>query len=220
MLRFFISTGLILVCSNLFGQQIRVGLEGSPGISYYFASKNIPGVKSEPKFNYAVGGKAIIQLKDSVLFLETGFQYQQRGFKQIEAPLKTENLDIRINKSYYAIPLLVRLEFSNWFVALGPTFENYLKTKYNDVKSGTQRVIEFPPYGKFHWDKMGLEFNAGYSFNFLKRFTFNPHVNYNMGGYYRFKNFKQTGFDYNIEAGFTLLYGFNWKEPPIEQPKF
>jgi len=220
MIRYFVTVGLIFFIADLFGQQVRFGLEGSPGIGYYFDSNNTPGVKSEPKFNYAVGGKAIIQLKDSVLFLETGFQYQQRGSKQTGIPLVTEKVDINIDHAFYAIPLLIRVEFSNWFLTVGPTFEKYIETRYFDAINGKKRAIEFPPFGKIYSDKLGFEFNAGYNINLFKGVSFCPHLNYNMGRFYRFKQSNQTGFVYNIEAGFTLLYGFNWKKPPIEQPKF
>lgn len=157
-----------------FGQKSRIGFKLLPGLAdvhEQFEKQNFQNTL-RPRFTFNFGGQYILQLKDSLIFVETGIYYTDRGNVQKDFIIQyyylggdsTTTSDIYYHHYYISIPILFRLEIKNLYASIGPTFDYYLKTKRvwtpeeDKVEKGGLRRSFFKNV------KLGVDLNIGGQF--------------------------------------------------------
>ena len=179
-----ISILIILACGILTAKtqtsRSSVGIKLLPGFTdshdpfegKYFQSKIVP------RFMFNYGLQYVYELWDSLISIETGLYYTDRGglekdvifeYYSKEGKLIT-NSDMFYHSYYLGIPILLRIEFKKLYTSVGPTLDYYLLTKVvripeaNKTEKGMYAVNRF-----FYRVSGGLDFNVGAQFSLTHR---------------------------------------------------
>jgi len=148
----------------------RIGFKLLPGLTGSYVPNEPQQIQNSiyPRFTFNFGVLYIRGIKDSLLFIETGLYYSDRGGLQKDVTIEYggENgpttSDIYSHSYYLTLPFLLRMEFKHFYASIGPTFDFYTHTKY--VWTPMEDKIERSNYvsgGFFSRFKIGAVLNVG-----------------------------------------------------------
>jgi hypothetical protein len=200
------------------GQKYRLGVKFLPGLTDDhdpYEKQNFQN-RIKPRFTFNAGADFIFGVKDSLLFIETGIYFIDRGnvqkdFVSVFDTLQdngkyTRTSDIYLHRCYLSIPLLFRVEYKGFYFSLGPTIAYYLTSVY--VWTGENKAVD-----KMRWTKgilKDIEFdfdvNIGKQFRVCKRIDLFVEAGFNPGEFHRDPVNKKLYYNLTYELGTGLTY--------------
>lgn len=148
----------------------RIGFKLLPGLTGSYVPNEPQQIQNSlySRFTFNFGLLYIREIKDSLLFVETGLYYSDRGGLQKDVILMNgvENgstiSDIYSHSYYITLPFLLRMEFKHFYASIGPTFDFYIHSK--EIWTPMEDKIERSNYvsgGFFSRFKIGAVLNVG-----------------------------------------------------------
>jgi hypothetical protein len=166
---------IILFCQSVLtysqSSKMRLGFKLLPGIADASLSREPqPYLNINPRLTFSFGGQFIYSIKDSLLYLESGIQFCDKGSLQKDFVSSystssgsfTKTSDIYIHSYYYSIPLLLRIEKSHFYASAGVSADIYSHTKWlytpeeNKIERSNWRADGFS-----NTVKLGAQINVG-----------------------------------------------------------
>ncbi|MBK9591092.1 MAG: hypothetical protein IPO32_06180 [Crocinitomicaceae bacterium] len=197
----------------------RIGFKLLPGLTNIYDPLEEQNFQNNlhPRFTFNFGANYIREIKDSLLFLETGIYYADRGalqkdfvaiYNTSQGPLTTTS-DIYVHNYFVSIPLLFRIERKFFYASIGGSIDYFTHVKR--VWTPEESKIEksnWRPDGFSNSFKFAASLSIGAQINLTNQLGLFVEGNFNPSGLYKDKVNNKYSFFWNYLIGTGLAYRF------------